>query len=532
MKKEKEFNIEDGHFAEKVALFGGENNNNQENTQIVNDKKENLRAVDKKFVVGIIKEEKKQLREARKLEKANLKAENKAKKARLKQLIKVKKQQEKEERARRETILREVEKKGRVASWFRLDNAGSIYPSAIQSDWNFVFRITATMVDKVDSEALQKALDEILPRFPSFNVRLCHGFFWNYYERNFSYLKVERETTFPCRPFNLKDPEGFLIRVLYSDYNIILEVFHAITDGRGALVFLNSLIARYLEIKGVKINEFVGALNYLDIPDSKEVEDSFQVAYNGEKIKRKKEKKAYKIKGNLLPAGTLNTLEIELDVDKLKEKANEYGASVTSYLVALVGYVVYKNHKPSKKPVRVSVPIDLRPWYNSSTLRNFASYINVEIDGDNLEFKDAIEKSKKALSEINKLNLQANINANVRIQKNFFVKILPLFIKNPILKAGFKYLGENYQTLSLSNLGQVKAPKEFEKRVESYSFNLGRSMHNEKSIGVVAYNNKLNICISSKIYEAETEHDICTFLSGEGLSVKVYSNRRDLYGTR
>ena len=82
------------------------------------------------------------------------------------------------------------------------------------------------MKEKIKPDVLQSALDDIMPRFPSFNVRLRHGFFWNYFEPNFNRLKIEKETTFPCKPFDLTDGESFLIRVLYSEYDIILEVFH------------------------------------------------------------------------------------------------------------------------------------------------------------------------------------------------------------------------------------------------------------------------------------------------------------------
>ena len=57
-------------------------------------------------------------------------------------------------------------------------------------------------------------------------------------------------------------------------------------------------------------------------------------------------------------------------------------------------------------------------------------------------------------------------------------------------------------------------------------------VRNEKSIGVISFKDKLNMCISSKLYETETERDIFKILSSFGIDITVYSNRRDLYGTR
>ena len=165
-------------------------------------------------------------------------------------------------------------------------------------------------------------------------------------------------------------------------------------------------------------------------------------------------------------------------------------------------------------------------------MRNFASYINIEVVGDNLSFEDVVNIFREKFNNIDNKMLQGNINANVRLQKNIFVKLIPLFIKNIILKTCFNYLGENYQTIAISNLGKIDVPKEFDNYVDSYCVNLGRSKHNEKSIGVVSYKDKLCLCVSSKLYEAETERDIFKMLTKLSIPVKVYSNRRDLYGRK
>ena len=514
-----------GEFAENIAndvLLMQKNSKNPQKS--VNGVKEDS-VVDKKLVNKILKEEKKKAKS-----KENAKKKNK--KAKLKEVIKLKKEQERQEKLRQEEIIRDLEKRGKLSSWFRLDNAASIYPSAAKKGWNFVFRISATLKEKVDEKLLQQATNDIMQRFPSFNVKLRHGFFWNYYERNFGTLKVQKEADFPCLPFDLNDADGFLVRVLYSDYKIIVEIFHGISDGRGTLFFVNSLIARYLELKGVKIDTYEGCANYLDIPTDEEVEDSFFKNYTTEKIKRQKERSAHKISGNVMPAKVVNTIEGRMSVTKVKEIAHKYDASVSVFLAAVVGYCVYKKCKNKKKPVRISVPIDLRARFESKTLRNFSSYINVEVQGENLSFEDVVRVFKEQMSNVDKKFLQSNINANVGLQKNFFIKIIPLFIKNLILKASYNYLGEKFQTLAISNIGLVKAPKEFEEYIQDYCVNLGRSLHNEKSIGVISYKDTLNMCISSKLYETETERDIFRTLVSLGVPVKVYSNRRDLYGTR
>ena len=531
-KKTTKTNIKNDEFAENNAGFVDNDKNKQEKVQKDNFLENDRLNIDKKLVKSMEKEDKIEAKKAKKQELLLKKEKQKKKKKKIRELVKYKRKEARQERINQEQTIRELEKRNKFSSWFRLDNAASIYPSATNKDWNFVFRISATLKEKIDQSLLQKALDDVLPRFPSFNVRLRHGFFWNYFERKFNKLKIEKEVDFPCQKFDLNDDESFLIRVLYNEYNVILEVFHGITDGRGAMFFFNSLIARYIELKGDVITNYIGCSSYLDLPTDEEVGDSFFRYYTEEKIKREKEKPAFKIKGNLMPAGMVNSVEGVMNVKKVKEIAKSYGVSISAFLSAVVGYCVYKRSKNAKKPTRISVPIDLRTRFESKTLRNFSSYINVEIKGKDLTFEDVINIFKEKFNSVDNKMLQANINANVKLQKNVFIKLIPLFLKNIILKTCFNYFGENYQTLALSNIGQVNVPPEFDKHVESYTVNLGRSKHNEKSIGVVSYKDNLSMCISSKLYETETERDIFKMLTKLSIPVTVYSNRRDLYGTR
>ena len=449
----------------------------------------------------------------------------------LKQVGKQRRAKEKQEELEYEKTMSLIYKKRRIAPWLRLDNAGTIYPSATRGKWNFVYRITAVTKEIVNEKILSQAISDILPRFPSFNVCMKKGLFWNYFERAPRKLVPIRDTEFPCQPFDLSDTNANLIRVIYDDYKICLECFHALSDGRGSLMFLNSLLARYFVLMGKNIDDTNLVLQYKDMPRAEELEDSFLKYANNEKTQRPKERSAYKIKGDDLEPGVVNTMVAEFSVANLKEVAKNKNCSITVLLCACIGYVAYlKKNKKSKKPVRISVPIDCRTRLESKTLRNFSTYINVDVDGENLLLDDCIEIFKAAFNGINLEYIQSNINANVKLQKNFFIKIIPYFIKAIALKNAFNKMGEDYQTLALSNLGIVKCPDEFSNLVERYEVNLGRSGYNAKSIGVITFGDKLTITFSSNLVENETERDYFALLSDLGAEIKLHSNRRDIYG--
>ena len=62
--------------------------------------------------------------------------------------------------------------------WMRLDNAAKIYPAAKRRNWSNLFRVSATLTEKIDTGVLQSALDATVKRFPSIAVRLRKGMFW------------------------------------------------------------------------------------------------------------------------------------------------------------------------------------------------------------------------------------------------------------------------------------------------------------------------------------------------------------------
>lgn len=419
-----------------------------------------------------------------------------------------------------------------INNWLTLDNAGVIYPSIREENWDFVYRVSALLKSPIESSVLQKAVEDLTPRFPSFFVKLKTGFFWSYFEDDGKTLKVEKEEDFPCQRFK-KGSNEHLIRVLYYNNRISVECFHALADGRSTLKFLNSLIKHYLELLGERIDSEVGCLNVLDKPKPEEMADSFSEYVDDSKKLKHKELRAYRIEGTQEDFGVINSTLATMSVKQLKEVAKRYNCKMFEFLIAVLGFSIWKRVPKTQKrnrPIKISVPIDLRQFFPSESLRNFSGYLNVEIPiKKEYAIEEVIEIVKQEMSKIDKNLMQGFINSNVAIKSNFFIKIIPLFIKNFFINMFFKLWGESYQTLAVSNLGLNSVPSEFSNRVERFEFNVGRPKYNAKSMGIVSFNDKLVCILSSKIKENTTEKDFFTTLSGLGVELVVESNRRDLY---
>ena len=147
------------------------------------------------------------------------------------------------------------------SKWYRLDNAGILYSALQKEEYSAIYRFSALMERDVDPAALQHAIDRCMPRFPSFAVRIRKGAFWYYLEPNTApgpFLK--EDVSDPCQPVRFKEDNGWLVRFYYYRSRISIEVFHALSDGGGAIVFFRTLLAEYLRQTGVDVPPGNGVL--------------------------------------------------------------------------------------------------------------------------------------------------------------------------------------------------------------------------------------------------------------------------------
>ena len=126
----------------------------------------------------------------------------------------------------------------REQDWYRLDNAGVLYSALKKEKYAPVYRFSAVMAEGVDPEALQRAVDRTMPRFPTFRVRIRKGAFWCYLEPNPKPGPFVRpDISNPCQPIRDRADNDWLIRFYYYESRISFEAFHAVSDGSGESTF-------------------------------------------------------------------------------------------------------------------------------------------------------------------------------------------------------------------------------------------------------------------------------------------------------
>ena len=127
-------------------------------------------------------------------------------------------------------------------NWYRLDNSAKIMPCTTTILNTNVFRLTCTLYENIDEKALQEALDKTLIEFPMYLCTMRDGLFWHYLEKVDYKPLVKEEKSHVCK----KIDNDILFRVLYYKKRVHLEVYHALSDGNGAMEFFKYLICTYL----------------------------------------------------------------------------------------------------------------------------------------------------------------------------------------------------------------------------------------------------------------------------------------------
>lgn len=419
--------------------------------------------------------------------------------------------------------------------WMRLDNAAKIYPAARSRRWSNAFRLSATLKERVDKEVLQRALDAVVPRFPSLSVRLCRGFFWYYLEELSAAPLVGDEGGYPLKHMSRRELHRCAFRVLVYENRVAVEFFHAITDGNGGVVFLKNLLAEYVEQKyGTAVPCTHGVVDRRAQPRAEELADRFSEHCTGRALSRA-ESNAYHIDGTRIRGGFTHDVSMRLSAAEVKTRARAMGVTVTAYLTAvLMEATVLLQERAVKRPshyrpVKVLLPVNLRRLFpeHADTLRNFALYVTPEIDPRMGEY--TLEEICRTVShqmgmEITPKRMSARVTANVNSEKSVFVRILPLFIKNAVMKLIFSLVGERKSSFNFSNLGAVTLPEEIARHVHHLNFVLRVPATTNNNVSAISFGDELRIDFVRSMQEPLLERAFYEILKREGIAVTVESN--------
>ncbi|MBQ8830169.1 MAG: hypothetical protein IJ017_01050 [Oscillospiraceae bacterium] len=418
--------------------------------------------------------------------------------------------------------------------WVKLDNAAKIYPAARRRNWSNLFRQSVTLCEEMDREVLQSALDVTVKRFPSIAAKLRKGVFWYYLQQVEKAPEIGQEYSYPLVFMDSNEMRKCAFRVIAHENRIAVEYFHSLTDGTGALIFLKSLTAEYLEQKyGISIPCEHGVLDRDEEPREEELEDSF-LKYAGKVAASRKDTNAWKMSGEPQPGNTLNLTCFQLPVQKVRELAHKNNTTLTVFLSAVMMQALLNLQREKvksfrkRKGIKLLIPVNLRQLFPSNTLRNFAMYTIPEIDPrlGEYSFEEICDVIKHKMgAEVTAKYMSTVIATNVNDEKNPVIRLIPLPIKNAVMKAIFDTVGEKKSCLTMSNLGFVQLPEIMKRYIKRFDFILGVQAAAPYNCGVISYGDTIYINFIRNIRDAELERHFYIVLRDMGIPVTVESNQ-------
>ena len=419
-------------------------------------------------------------------------------------------------------------KNSNIPRWDKLDNTAHLFPVIAGESMTNTYRIAVELTEDVDGAKLQEALNIVLPKFDLFNVRMRTGFFWYYFEENGKKAPtVKQEHTYPCRFIQSNKYRGYMFRVRYYKKRISLEVFHVLTDGMGGINFLKELTYQYLRLVHPQLREKVG--DSLSSNTSLNREDSFLHNYRRSAKKGYQSKKAYQIKGEQLDAEEFGVLHGYVKIPARKEVCHRYGLSINEYLVATYVWSIYKeclHGMTSDRAIRAAVPVNLRPFFDSVTTKNFFAMVSAELvpDQENLSYGQVLERVKASLrSQINKEHLEELFSYNVSNQQNLFACAAPLFLKNIVIRLVYTQ-SALANTTTITNIGNIKLEPEYEPYVKMFHAFLAMSKGQLLKATICSYQDTLAITFSAMLAEAHVQRAFFRQMAADGLDVTIESN--------
>ncbi len=430
--------------------------------------------------------------------------------------------------AKKPGLKRPKGRKQKEIKWDKLDNTAHLFPVIAGEGMSNVYRISVTLKENIKQELLQEALERILPWFDVFRVRMRYGVFWYYFETNQKPApEVKEEYRYPCQFISPNRNRNYLFRVNYYKNRINLEVFHVLTDGMGGITFLKELTYQYLRLAHPKLQEKMG--DGLCSDTSLNREDSYLKNYKKSQKKGYKTERAYLVKGEKLKPLQLGVMHGFMPIRDLKKVCNQYGVSINEYLVASFLWSIYQeclHGMPSKRPISSCVPVNLRPYFDSITMKNFFVIVSAVFHpkNDSYTFEEVVQIVAESLrSQINREHLENLFAYNVSNEKNFILRAVPLFIKNIAMRYVY-HTSALANTTTVTNIGNIQVREEYQEYVDGFQAFLSMSEGQNIKGTICSYRDTLVFTISSNLTDVSVQRGFFRRLSADGIPVRIETN--------
>lgn len=196
-------------------------------------------------------------------------------------------------------------------------------------------------------------------------------------------------------------------------------------------------------------------------------------------------------------------------------------AFLTALLLAFMTEAAHAASDESRGDISIQVPVNMRKFCPSKTLRNFSTYCSVRTpwaeagEAERL-LPDITRQLSERASETAMRGMLASTAELVRLLGR-----VPLAVKRPAARIAYGFLGERAFTSTLSNLGAAKLPPEVEAHVEKLDFVLGTGERARAACAMVTLKGLALLSVTKLTDDKTFETRLLSLLEGAGVPVKL-----------
>ena len=451
--------------------------------------------------------------------------------------------------------------------WVRLDNASNIFLAARSDVDTKVFRMGAELDHEVDPVLLQEALDATFERFPLYHAVLRRGVFWYYLQDSDLRPVVEPETEHSCAPIYQADRRTLLFRVVHHRRRVSLEVFHALSDGTGALWFLSALLEDYCrrrcgggeaavdersepEVHELTTDSFAQHFRRRSRQERAVHEEEFSREAESAVLRLEEEEpeiaeppeaepapepappapgRVLHLRGTRTPDHRTRLLELTMPAAPVIALAKAEGTAMSMYLTAMFFEAIRRTGALEEAPagtrtLAASVPVNLRQFFPSASARNFFATITVSHTygrgGDGLG-EVARDLQEAFGAEATPDALEDKLRRLIRVERSPLARIVPRPLKDLLL--GLANRANNRSlTVAISNLGRVTLPEAAAPHVGRMLFHVSAA---RPQFCAISHAGLLTISFTSPFVETEHVREYARILTEAGIEVSVAASR-------
>ena len=422
-----------------------------------------------------------------------------------------------------------------MTKWRKLDNSAKIFP--IDSDKNFsaVYRMSVLLTEDINPKILKDAVNKTLESFTSFKVCLKRGFFWYYLEENTKEIIIDEEKNYPCKYIDKNTNNGYLFKVTYYKNKINVDTFHSLTDGSSSIEFIKAIAYNYIDLAHPDETKNIPEMEVkqnIEVND-KNTEDSYMKNYQKSLKSPKGGKRAYILHGRRIPLYGVNVTHGFINLKQIIKRCRKLKVTVTQYFTAVLIYAIYQEYlekyknRKLKKPIKICIPVNLKKYFESTTITNFFSYISINASAkelDLLDFNKVLEFVHDDFKKkLDKTEIARTMMKNIKLGNNIGVKLIPLFLKRPIVKISYIEI-RKYSTTTLSNIGKVNVLPEYQKYIDNFLFLIAPDRGEKIKCSTMSYKDNIIFTITSILKNDGVEKKFFEYLEKENTTVQIETN--------